>query len=91
MSQADHQERGNKNDDSTDGDLKKGQFFRLDAQAKEWSDKIIKGVHSEKSSRRSRLLRVSALQCHKSANAVVGEICGKGRIYGTRKQIEIHG
>ena len=48
MPEADHQERGNKNDDSTDGDLKKSQVFRLDAQAKKWSDKIIKGVHSDK-------------------------------------------
>jgi hypothetical protein len=59
MSQADHQERGNKNDDSTDGDLKKGQFFRLDAQAKEWSDKTIKRVHSERISRASHRTRVS--------------------------------
>jgi hypothetical protein len=39
--------------------LKKGQFFRLDAQAKEWSDKTIKRVHSERISRASHRTRVS--------------------------------
>jgi hypothetical protein len=39
--------------------LEKGQIFRLRAQTEKWSDKIVERVHSEKTSRELRSLRVS--------------------------------
>ena len=59
MSEPDHHQSREENDDSAERDLDKGQIFRLRSQSEKWSDKIIERVHSEKTSRDSRLLRVS--------------------------------
>src|SRR5438067_6121894 len=47
MSQPDHDQRGQEDDDSAEGNLNEGQIFRLHAQTKEWPDKIVERVHSE--------------------------------------------
>src|SRR5438477_9964663 len=61
-----HGQRGEKNDDAAERDLKECQVFRLRPQTKERPDKIVERVHSEKTSRGSRSPRVSLITRDKS-------------------------
>ena len=47
MSDPDHDQGREENDNTTQRDLNKGQVFRLRAQTKKWPDKIKKCIHTE--------------------------------------------
>src|SRR5689334_15742561 len=92
MPEADHNQRREKDDDSSKRDLQKGEVSRLEVEAENRTKKIVDRIHIKILSRNERLasLSISKNESVRPPGRVLFLKDNRREFYGTREQKEIY-